>query len=149
MPGISPQDFLRRCAGKLLITKKPSSFALNTLMKAPSNLLYSERLDWCRKNWGTETDIIGEPAISIDGQVVVLFNTLGDPPDQWVYNASRLFPNLAFNLFYYKPVEDIVGALICMNAEVIEEVSTDSIKNRDLYESILQEFEERRERNEC
>ncbi len=120
--GPSVCNFLRSCSGRQL-NGKQVNFTFNSLN--PPKVLPKSAVDpdtyrdWCRVNWGTSEDAKNTSIEFKNKQLTVGFETINTPADQWVYNVSRLYPNLTFCLTYQSDL--ITGELICSGGYVIKE----------------------------
>ena len=68
--------------------------------------------EWAIKNWGTKWN-----ATSIDDWEVeedktsaqIVFDTAWSQPTEWLLNASKIYPNLSFDLDYYEEGNCFIG----------------------------------------
>ena len=56
--------------------------------------------DWHTLHWGTKWDAVGSVIISEENQCIVDFDTAWSPPEAFVIEVSRQFPELIFELAF-------------------------------------------------
>jgi hypothetical protein len=86
---------------------------------------------WNCSNWGTKWDISGnasitqnstdKPSENGDAEITYSFDTAWTPPTEWVYNVSRFYPEIEFELDYEEPGVDFAGRICIRNGAPIDE----------------------------
>lgn len=102
-------------------------FTLNSIVPVPEDVLqkgYSEAgHKWQSENWGTKWDLNEEDIefyeSNTEDKLFYEFDTAWSPPIPWVWNASKKFPSLGFEIMYFEPGMGFTGITIFENGEVV------------------------------
>lgn len=84
--------------------------------------------DWCIENWGTKWN-----ATAIDDWYVskkktsaqISFDTAWSQPTNWLIAASKMFPNLSFDLEFYEEGNCFIGHYDIKNGEFVTKEEPD------------------------
>ena len=83
---------------------------------------------------GTKWDVKGELAGSKPGSVGYTFESAWAPPTNGVVALSKMYPKLDFFLAYDEPGMDFAGELTVKAGEVVRDLRTKSIINKECQE---------------
>lgn len=108
------------------ILKRGPRPSFNALYPVPKFIISQgyDRLgyNWCNKNWGVKSDIYYMD-IGIreeDDFIEYYFDTPWNPPEKWVENVSKMFPQLIFEIIYQEDGMCFCGRTVYEKGEKLE-----------------------------
>ena len=90
--------------------------------------------DWKLSNLGTKWDVGGELTVDEKTRLGYTFSSAWSPPEIGVVKISALYPKLQFTLIYDEPGMDFAGELTVKAGEVVRDLRTKSIINKECQE---------------
>ena len=89
--------------------------------------------EWCCRHWGTKWNACSINIVEQDlkyGEVMYEFDTAWSPPIPVIVQASKMFPELEFELRFFEQGAGFNGILICREGVVIENRTGDYFGHR-------------------
>lgn len=125
--------------------KKRKKFTFNSLVPVPKEVLDAGYNDsgyhWQINNWGTKWDVNDESMIieQSENEIKYVFSTAWSPPLQWVKKASKVYPDLTFELAYAELGNFFAGKLVVQGGNILEEFETSEVD--EMKEFLIDELE--------
>ncbi len=106
--------------------KTPGILKMNDFVPEPEGMTDTNTLlDWRRIHWGTKWDICDSqdecPSENWD-KLSFYFKTAWSPPQPFVAQISKLYPELEFSLSYYEPMMQFAGFMKYRNGYNKEDI---------------------------
>lgn len=102
--------------------EKIQDLSFDALVPMPKEFLEDDRwYDWAIANWGCKWDCDMLNFNQTPEELVYVFSTAWNQPEEFVQNVSRQFPELLFYLEYSEPGMDFAGTVEFQNGEKTEE----------------------------
>lgn len=98
-----------------------NEYSFNNVVPMPENI--TDESGWSSENWGTRREIYGDVIMHkvSDNQYYYKFATAWFPPLVWLEKASKMFPELEFNLEYAIPLNDSGGECCYQDGRLVSE----------------------------
>lgn len=124
---IGPQQDIDKIVGK--------EFSFSNALPPPSkNVTPRMQLsltDWFVLNWGTKWDVWNAIVEITKNETIVYFVTAWSPPNEWVENAQKKFPNVKMSLVWVD-VDDYPSSGYCNNTGCKDVNTRDFVKKHFL-----------------